>query len=270
MGWQVYLVTLTAPHRLGDDLKTKIDLMEKAARKLTYDRSGVAFRKMIGLEGTVRAWRTPTAKTGITRIFTSCTSSTRRATTAITLTPRRWNSACAGSGKTHASRSASHVRQMLMAAGWMVANVGQLRQQRQLGLRVGNDQRLHQVQQDEGRALDVRSSPGSAGRQVRQAKRGDLLRVRRSLPFQTAIGLVKGLKKRLAVVDLTDEEINQVEADDTPQPWHGSPMMNGGRSTVPVLSLRFDLAEKALMWCPNSSGISWRGGEGAGLGGLHR
>ena len=27
----------------------------------------------------------------------------------------------------------------------------------------------------------------------------------------------KGLKKRLAVVDLTDEEINQVEADDTPQ-----------------------------------------------------
>lgn len=56
MGWKVYLVTLTVPHGLGDDLPDMLDKMEKAARKLTSDRSGVAFRKSIGLQGTVRAW----------------------------------------------------------------------------------------------------------------------------------------------------------------------------------------------------------------------
>lgn len=56
MGWKVYLVTLTVPHGLGDDLPDMLEKMEKAARKLTCDRSGIAFRKSIGLEGTVRAW----------------------------------------------------------------------------------------------------------------------------------------------------------------------------------------------------------------------
>jgi plasmid rolling circle replication initiator protein Rep len=64
MGWHVYLVTLTSPHRMGDDLKTKIDLMEKAARKLSSDRACLAFRKMIGLEGTVRAWENTYGENG--------------------------------------------------------------------------------------------------------------------------------------------------------------------------------------------------------------
>ncbi len=56
MGWKVYLVTLTVPHGLGDDLSDMLGKMEKAARKLTCDTSGVKFRKSIGLAGTVRAW----------------------------------------------------------------------------------------------------------------------------------------------------------------------------------------------------------------------
>lgn len=54
-GWQVFLVTLTVPHGLGDDLREMLDKLKRAADKLTSTRAGVAFRQSIGLQGTVRA-----------------------------------------------------------------------------------------------------------------------------------------------------------------------------------------------------------------------
>ncbi len=54
-GWKVMLVTLTVPHGLGDDLDSMLDQMQKAYAKLSSDRAGIAFRKSIGLIGTIRA-----------------------------------------------------------------------------------------------------------------------------------------------------------------------------------------------------------------------
>lgn len=54
-GWKVMLVTLTVPHGLGDDLDSMLDQMQKAYGKLRSDRAGIAFRKSIGLIGTIRA-----------------------------------------------------------------------------------------------------------------------------------------------------------------------------------------------------------------------
>lgn len=55
MGWQVMLLTLTVPHGLGDELNAMLDNMMAAWRKTSSDRAGKAVRAMIALEGTVRA-----------------------------------------------------------------------------------------------------------------------------------------------------------------------------------------------------------------------
>ena len=54
-GWQVFLLTLTVPHGLGDELGAMLDKMMAAWRKTTNDRVGRSIRAAIGLEGTVRA-----------------------------------------------------------------------------------------------------------------------------------------------------------------------------------------------------------------------
>lgn len=54
-GWQVFLLTLTVPHGLGDELNGMLDSMMEAWRKSVKDRAGRAIRAAIALEGTVRA-----------------------------------------------------------------------------------------------------------------------------------------------------------------------------------------------------------------------
>lgn len=55
MGLKVYLLTLTVPHGLGDDVTVTLDLMMKAFSKLNQGRAGVGLRELVGLRGTVRA-----------------------------------------------------------------------------------------------------------------------------------------------------------------------------------------------------------------------
>ncbi len=55
-GFQVFLLTLTVPHGLGDVLPSMLELMGKAWRRMTDNRDGKAVRAAIGLRGTVRAW----------------------------------------------------------------------------------------------------------------------------------------------------------------------------------------------------------------------
>ena len=64
MGLQVLLVTLTVPHGLGDDVRIILDKMQKAVRKLSSDKSGVLFRKSIGLVGTIKALEVTYGKNG--------------------------------------------------------------------------------------------------------------------------------------------------------------------------------------------------------------
>lgn len=54
-GLVVYLLTLTFPHGLGDDLGGIVDGALKAYRKLFSAKAGVALRERIGLQGTIRA-----------------------------------------------------------------------------------------------------------------------------------------------------------------------------------------------------------------------
>ncbi|MDD5385557.1 MAG: protein rep [Gallionella sp.] len=55
MGWQVMLLTCTVPHGLGDELSPMLDQMMDAWRKTTSNRKGKSVRAAICLEGTVRA-----------------------------------------------------------------------------------------------------------------------------------------------------------------------------------------------------------------------
>lgn len=54
-GLSVYLLTLTVPHGLGDDVRQVLDSMLAAWRKCTTSRAGSNVKKLIGLVGTVRA-----------------------------------------------------------------------------------------------------------------------------------------------------------------------------------------------------------------------
>lgn len=54
-GLQVFLLTLTVPHGLGDDLPDMLEKMHKAWMRTSSNRDGKAVRAEIGLVGTVRA-----------------------------------------------------------------------------------------------------------------------------------------------------------------------------------------------------------------------
>lgn len=55
MGLRVYLLTLTVPHGLGDDVAVMLDQMMKAWAKLNQGEQGEKLRHRLGLRGTVRA-----------------------------------------------------------------------------------------------------------------------------------------------------------------------------------------------------------------------
>jgi hypothetical protein len=55
MGWSVYLMTCTVPHGLGDDVNAMLDRMMNAWRRMSTGRAGKAMRKLLGVEGTIRA-----------------------------------------------------------------------------------------------------------------------------------------------------------------------------------------------------------------------
>jgi len=54
MGWSVMLMTCTVPHGLGDDIGGMLDQMLNAWRKMTDSRKGKDMRKFLGVEGTIR------------------------------------------------------------------------------------------------------------------------------------------------------------------------------------------------------------------------
>jgi hypothetical protein len=54
-GLHVKLLTLTVPHGMGDDVNALLDAIHDAWRRTTTGRSGKAFRKLLGVKGTIRA-----------------------------------------------------------------------------------------------------------------------------------------------------------------------------------------------------------------------
>lgn len=211
-GWSVYLVTLTVPHRLGDDLKTKIDLIEKAARKLTSDRSGVAFRKEIGFEGSVRAWENTYGDNGHHPHFHFL----------YFLNPKE--------------RPMGRLEiEYRLGALWQNAcvKVGLPRPSDARGCRVDDGERAAKYVSKGNWGLEsemtkgfIKSSKTKEGRSMsdllravqadKSDKKSAAIFIEYAEAFQGKRQLVwsKGLKDRLGVLDMTDEEINQVEADD--------------------------------------------------------
>ena len=56
MGWQVLLMTCTVPHGIGDDVNDIKDKMLKAWRKMIDSRAGKDMKKLLKIEGTIRAF----------------------------------------------------------------------------------------------------------------------------------------------------------------------------------------------------------------------
>jgi hypothetical protein len=63
-GWKVYLLTLTVPHGLGDDLKTMVKQLTKAWSRMRKNRDGRTVLDSIGYQGYVRAFEVTDGKNG--------------------------------------------------------------------------------------------------------------------------------------------------------------------------------------------------------------
>lgn len=55
MGWDVHLMTCTVPHGLGDDVNDIRSKLTKAWSRVIDSRAGKDFKKLFGVEGTIRA-----------------------------------------------------------------------------------------------------------------------------------------------------------------------------------------------------------------------
>jgi hypothetical protein len=64
MGLHFFLMTLTIPHGLGDDINRILDSMLSAWRKMTDNRAGKEVRKIVDLVGTIRALETTYGQNG--------------------------------------------------------------------------------------------------------------------------------------------------------------------------------------------------------------
>lgn len=64
MGWQVLMMTCTVPHGIGDDVKAIKEQMLKAWRKMIDSRAGKNMKKLLGVEGTIRAFEVTYGQNG--------------------------------------------------------------------------------------------------------------------------------------------------------------------------------------------------------------
>lgn len=64
MGWQVFMMTCTVPHGIGDDVHQIKENMLKAWRKMTDCRAGKEIKKLLEVEGTIRAFEVTYGENG--------------------------------------------------------------------------------------------------------------------------------------------------------------------------------------------------------------
>lgn len=100
MGWQVYLMTCTIPHGLGDDVNYILKQMLKAWSKMTDCRAGKAVRKDLCFEGTVRVIEVTDGNNGFHPHFHILIFTSRNISSSVLqyfFTPL-WQDACVKSG----------------------------------------------------------------------------------------------------------------------------------------------------------------------------
>ena len=114
LGLQVFLLTLTVPHGLGDDVNEILDKMMSAWKRLWQGKAGMQLRNALGLFGHIRALEVTHGANGFHPHFHALLFFHPQQTTAAgwgMLHPR-W--------QTVAVRSGLPVRQMSTGAAWMV------------------------------------------------------------------------------------------------------------------------------------------------------
>ena len=100
LGLQVFLVTLTIPHGIGDDVGSMLDKMTKAWSRLWIGRQGIALRNALGLFGHIRALEVTYGQNGFHPHFHALLFFHPQQTTGAgwgTLGPR-WQQVCVKSG----------------------------------------------------------------------------------------------------------------------------------------------------------------------------
>lgn len=208
MGWRVYLLTLTVPHGLGDDVSLMLDQMMKAWAKLNQGNLGEKLRRRIGLQGTVRALEVTHGANGFHPHFHALlfldTELTPDAVQAV-ISPR-WQAVTVRAGLPKPSEDhGCRVDGGEKAAAYVAKGSGW-----------GLESELTKGHQKRGKKgsrtpwdllrdyLDGDRASGALFRVYAEAFHG-----RRQLYWSN------GLKKRLAVCDMTDEEIAN-RPEDTP------------------------------------------------------
>jgi len=208
MGWRVYLLTLTVPHGLGDDVALMLDQMMKAWAKLNQGNPGEKLRRRIGLQGTVRALEVTHGANGFhphfhALLFLDSDLSPDQVQTVIS---QRWQSVTVRSGLPRPSEARGcRVDGGEKAAAYVAKGSGW-----------GLESELTKGHQKRGKKgsrtpwdllrdyLDGDRPSGALFRVYAEAFHG-----RRQLYWSN------GLKKRLSVRDMTDEEIAN-RPEDTP------------------------------------------------------
>ena len=208
-GLSVNLLTLTIPHGIGDDLGENVDRLLKAYRRLFSGVSGQKIKTILGIEGTIRALEVTHGENGFHPHFHVLLFMANNITThqAWELLAPRW-------------------QQVATACGLPAPSL-------QHGCRVdGGDRAARYVSKGSTWGLEseitkghlkvARSAKGRTPFQLLRdygegVKKAGALFLVYAQVFQGKRQLVwsKGLKKRFAVPDWTDEELAQAP-DDTP------------------------------------------------------
>lgn len=212
MSWTVYLVTLTVPHGLGDDLPQMLDMMQAAANKLTSTRAGIRFREAISLRGSIRALEVTDGENGFHPHFHFLYFLDPDGYKVPPETVQRglsllWQDACVKVGLPRPSdRHGCRVDDGKKAAAYVSKGVWGLESEMTKGHTKTSKSKSGKSMADLLRAIIA--DPEDKRSAARFIAFSEAFRGRRQLVWS------KGLKQTLSVVEKSDEQIAQEETED--------------------------------------------------------
>lgn len=212
LGLVVYLLTLTFPHGLGDDLKSIVDQSLKAYSKVFSGKAGSKLRERIGLDGTIRAIEvTHGVANGFhphfhVLLFLDPAKAFTPAYVHSQIAPR-WQAVCVSAGLPLPSlERGCHVDGGEKAAAYVSK-----------GSNWGLESEITKGQSKVAKGVKGRTPFALLRDYVEGDKQSGALFAEYAKVFQGKRQLVwsNGLKRRMAVVDRTDDELANM-ADDAP------------------------------------------------------
>ena len=211
LGLVVYLLTLTFPHGLGDDLGVIVEQALKAYSKLFSGKAGAKLRERIGLDGTIRAMEVTHGENGFhphfhVLLFLDPGKAVTPEYVHSQIAPR-WQSVCVSTVLPSPS----------IERGCRVDGGDKAAQYVTKGSNWGLESEVTKGQSKVAKGKKGRTPFALLRDYAEGDKQAGGLFVRYAEVFQGKRQLVwsNGLKRRMAVVDFTDEELAN-KADDFP------------------------------------------------------